>query len=136
GRQDIGTGTLRNRTDGGDSGPSWKGVVKSESHRKSLSLSLMGNTNGTGHKVSEEEKKKLRGRMLGTSYALGAVRTKETRDKLSSSGIKGWRTRARLEKRMALCHPDREHQGKGLCMSCYNTAYNKMKKAATAAAKE
>ena len=64
GRKDLGTGILRNRTDGGEGA---SGAVRSEETRRKLSQSKKGNKNGMfGHKLSEETRKKLKERMSGS----------------------------------------------------------------------
>lgn len=105
GRKDLDTGILRNLTDGGEGSSGCKasvtarenmskaqtGRIKSEKHRKALSASLQGNTNGVGNKnFSAEERQRRSSRQKGNTYALGAVRTPETRKRLSASGKLGW----------------------------------------------
>ena len=64
GRKDLGTGILRNRTDGGEGA---SGAVRSEETRRKLSESKKGNKNGMfGHNLSEETRKKLKERMSGS----------------------------------------------------------------------
>jgi hypothetical protein len=71
GRKDNGTGILRNRTDGGESPPSAKGIKRSEETRKKMSEAQKGPNsywygktgsrhNSTGLKRTEETKAKLR----------------------------------------------------------------------------
>ena len=63
GRKDLGTGILRNRTDGGE-GPS--GVVISEETRKKMSEAKKGNKNAMfRHNLSEEQREKMKERMSG-----------------------------------------------------------------------
>ena len=64
GRKDLGTGILRNRTNGGQG---VSGIVRSEETRKKMSESKKGNKNGMfGHNLSEETRKKLKERMSGS----------------------------------------------------------------------
>ena len=63
GRKDLGTGILRNRTNGGQG---VSGIVRSEITRRKMSESKKGNKNGMfRHKLSEEHKKKIKERMSG-----------------------------------------------------------------------
>jgi len=102
GRKDLGTGILRNLTDGGGGS---SGAVISEETRKKLSKSSKGNTNALGAIRSEETKKKIskvhKGKTLseetrrkisesrkGSTNALGAIRSEETKKKISKA-LKG-----------------------------------------------
>lgn len=77
GRKDLGTGILRNMTDGGDGATNiipWnKGKPRTEEEKKNISKSLIGKVSwNKGVPCSEETKAKLRGQK----------RTKETIEKL------------------------------------------------------
>ena len=71
GRKDIGTGILRNMTDGGE------GASPSPETRAKLSVAMIGNKNGAeskralGSKQSEETKAKRRIAMVGNQRSLG-----------------------------------------------------------------
>lgn len=63
GRKDLGTGILRNKTNGGQG---VSGIVRSETTRRKMSESKKGNKNGMfHHKLSEDHKKKMKERMSG-----------------------------------------------------------------------
>lgn len=64
GRKDLGTGILRNRTDGGQG---LSGVVRTEETRIKMSEAKRGNKNGMfGQKLSEERREKMKRRMSGS----------------------------------------------------------------------
>ena len=68
GRKDIGTGILRNRTDGGDG---VSGAVRSDATRKKISEETKGK------KLSEETKRKIGDAHRGHKYWLGKKLTEE-----------------------------------------------------------
>lgn len=81
GRIDLGTGILRNQTDGGDGG---KGASKG--HKLSEETKLKISKAHTGKRrpsMSEESKKKLSESLKGKN--LGKIRSEETKKKLSES---------------------------------------------------
>ena len=86
GRIDLGTGILRNQTDGGDGG---KGALLgnriSEETKKKISLSKIGKKQGP---ISDESKKKLSESLKGKN--VGKVRSEEQKKQMSNSlkGIK------------------------------------------------
>jgi hypothetical protein len=82
GRKDLGTGILRNKTDGGEGS---SGAVRSEETRKKLSEMKKGENNPNyGKKQSEETKRKLSESIKGENhYLYGKTHSKETKEKLS-----------------------------------------------------
>ena len=77
GRKDLGTGILRNLTNGGD-GPS--GAVRSVETKKKLSEAHLGKTH------TEEQKKARSERMSGENNPMyGVPRTEETKKKISQA---------------------------------------------------
>ncbi len=110
GRIDLGTGILRNRTDGGD-GPSGakaseetrkkmskvrKGVPKSEETRKRMSEAQKGrvNSESTRKKISDSKKGKhlseeIKSRMSNTRK--GRQHSLETRKRMSEAAGKRWK---------------------------------------------
>lgn len=88
GRIDLGTGILRNQTDGGDGGKGAQlGNVLSEETKKKISLAKLGKKQGP---MSEESKKKLSESLKGKN--VGKTRSEEVKKKLSDSLRKKVRT--------------------------------------------
>lgn len=60
GRKDLGTGCLRNLTDGGENPPNWKDKKRSEHHRKATSAARLGvsPTESQRKAVSESNKRR------------------------------------------------------------------------------
>ena len=91
GRKDLGTGILRNRTDGGDGS---SGAIRSEETkikisessknrsvetRRKLSEAVKGEKNHNyGKTLSEEHKRKIGEAMKGNNYKLGKTPSEET----------------------------------------------------------
>lgn len=77
GRKDLGTGILRNRTDGGDG---LVGYVYTDDHREKLSKA------GRGKKHTEETKRKIAESRLGEKHPLFKKKlSEETRRKMSEA---------------------------------------------------
>ena len=103
GRQDLGTGVLKNRTFGGENPPNHKGTKKSEETRRRMKENHVGNrgyhhTEETKVKISAASKRFLTGRKLspehcasigkskkGKHYNLGYRHTEEARKRMSVS---------------------------------------------------
>lgn len=90
GRRDIGTGILRNMTNGGE-GPS--GVIVSEQKRTQLRIAQTGKkaTMCARRKMSEAQKK------MQTKGMLGKIHSINTRQKMSEAQIKRKRSAAELD---------------------------------------
>jgi hypothetical protein len=60
GRKDLGTGCLRNLTDGGENPPNWKGKKRSEHHRKATSAAKKGKPPTKAQRLAVTESNKRR----------------------------------------------------------------------------
>jgi hypothetical protein len=78
GRIDLGTGILRNLTDGGEGA---SGHRPSESVRRKMSLSHMGKPGKRGRKLTEETKRKM------SQSHLGQTRSQEHRNRMSQGRL-------------------------------------------------
>ena len=76
GRKDLGTGILRNLTDGGDGS---SGVVRSEETRRKMSTAKKGKTH------SEESKIKMSEAQKGNTNWLGKTHSEESKIKMSEA---------------------------------------------------
>ena len=84
GRLDVGTGILRNFTDGGEGA---SGSVISEDTRRKLSKASIGNRRRFGKPQTQEAKDKVSQSLLGNQRCLGHLHTQETKDKMSRSHL-------------------------------------------------
>jgi hypothetical protein len=82
GRKDIGTGCLRNLTNGGEG---ISGYKYSEAHRESLRQRMLGNHHTLGMKLSEEFCRKQSDRLKGNKHSLGVHPSAESRKKMGDS---------------------------------------------------
>ena len=139
GRRDLGTGCLRNLTDGGEGS---SGV--SEASRKKMSDAKKGHTSWNsglvGLKLSPEVCKRMSiARTRCSDEAIAAAYNSSVNYEQASKlvGMQpspfGKRCRAlgltskvrKYVKKTATCHPSVEHYGKGLCHACYMAQYQK-----------
>jgi hypothetical protein len=104
GRKDLGTGVLRNMTDGGDG---ILGHKHSEETKKKIALARLGKPTNKGKKMSEEQKEKLRQANKGRKFSPefgekisaakkgkpGKPRSPETRAKMKASQLARWAKR-------------------------------------------
>ena len=82
GRKDLGTGILRNKTDGGEG---VSGRILSQESRRKISEANKGNTNCLGKTHSEESRKKMSESQKGNTKMLGKTHSEETKRKMSDS---------------------------------------------------
>jgi hypothetical protein len=117
GRLDVGTGCLRNLTDGGE-GPSGsiskkKGTKLPEAIKGRISLTLKAKgivpPNQKGFHHSQETKKRI------SRTSLGVPKTKEHVQRVTEA----LRALPKKPRTIPKCHPERKHEAKGLCAACY-----------------
>jgi hypothetical protein len=85
GRKDLGTGILRNKTNGGEGA---SGAVRSEEYKIKMSEARKGeNSSWYGRKHSQETREKMKksAKRGETHHMYGKTHTEETRDKMSKS---------------------------------------------------
>jgi hypothetical protein len=92
GRKDLGTGCLRNLTNGGENPPSAKGLKRAESTLQKMRQAQKGHHRNLGSKRSPETKEKMRLAQLGKKHSAAAIEhmrrvranvPQETRSKIS-----------------------------------------------------
>lgn len=91
GRQDLGTGILRNLTDGGEG---QSGLVHSEETKKKMSQSHSGNTYSVGRKHPEETIQKM------IASRTGGKRSEATKMKMSETRKLWWAKKREKEGRL------------------------------------
>ena len=99
GRKDLGTGILRNKTNGGEGSSGLlvsdetrrklsearTGTTLTEEHKNKIRQKMLGNTWNVGRKLSEETKKKVGEAQKGNQYMKGRKYSEETRKKMSEA---------------------------------------------------
>jgi hypothetical protein len=116
GRKDLGTGILRNMTDGGDG---QSGLVHSEKTKRRMSESQFRRQS----KIARVEKvKEIKPRKLYSEKS--KFRMREAQLLSWATKRKGAFRKPRIKK-VPTCHPEAKYQGKGLCTVCYLKAYHK-----------
>jgi hypothetical protein len=99
GRKDLGTGILRNKSNGGEGPSGWvaseetrrkmgeaqKGKTLSEETRKKIGEALKGNTIWLGKSHSEESKRKISEALKGNTTWLGRTHSEESKRKISEA---------------------------------------------------
>lgn len=132
GRQDIGTGILRNMTDGGDG---QSGLVHSELTKERIREANVGENNHFFGKIHSEQ---TRNKMSESHKVLRKpeeIKVKLTR---SEAQLLSWSTKRKGQprkprvKNIPTCHSEGKYQGKGLCTACYLKEYHKKVKGAAA----
>lgn len=106
GRKDLGTGILRNKTDGGDGA---SGLIFSEESRKKIGIAQIGNKHSLGRKLSESHRKILSQVNKGNTKNIGRTVSEQTRKKLSEAGKNRKHTnetRAKISQALQNCGRD------------------------------
>jgi hypothetical protein len=99
GRKDLGTGILRNKTNGGEGSSGLlvsdetrrkisearTGTTLTEEHKNKIRQKMLGNTWNVGRKLSEETKKKVGEAQKGNQHMKGRKYSEETRKKMSEA---------------------------------------------------
>jgi hypothetical protein len=111
GRKDLGTGCLRNLTDGGDG---ISGFVHSEDFKKRIAES---NRRRAKPKPIKEKKSRKK-------YSEEAKQRMSKAQKLSWERDRKGKIRKSRIRRIPTCHPMEKYQGKGLCRRCYLRNYH------------
>lgn len=113
GRKDIGTGCLRNLTNGGEGPAGCKPTIETRnkmraSHPKKWPTGRCSNNGWVGRAMTQEHKDKIRKARTGSPWSV-AKRAAFTR----------------FKRAVPVCHPDAKYKGKGMCTQCYMKQYRK-----------
>jgi len=105
GRKDLGTGILRNLTDGGEG---VSGYVAREETKRKISESLIGNQRNKGKNHTEETKRKISEALIGNQRFKGKNHTEESKRKMSEA-LKGRKLSGEHIRKMSEVRKGKKH---------------------------
>ena len=132
GRKDLGTGILRNMTDGGDG---TSGMVHSVLAK---CLIREANTGEKNHFFGKTHSEETRRRMSEIQKARHPETSRIPKLTRSEAQFLSWATKRKGKyrktrvRKIPTCHPEAKYGAHGLCKPCYMQAYHKKAKGASA----
>ena len=88
GRKDLGTGCLRNLTDGGENPPSWKGKRRSQHHRDAVKAAKQGtNFTPAAREAARLASQRRRGISRETPWMIGFKHSEESKAKIRAAKL-------------------------------------------------